>query len=55
MSNQNPLGDRGKAQEDAWARKRDQEAIDAMKKKGQEKPTGNGGADKPEAQPAKKK
>lgn len=35
MSNENPLGNRGKAIEDAWARQRDAEAIDALKKKGQ--------------------
>lgn len=45
MSNENPLGNRGKAIEDAWARKRDSEAIDALKKKGQ-------GGDKGNAAPA---
>lgn len=34
-SNSNPLGNRGKAAEDDWARRRDAEAIDAMKKKDQ--------------------
>ncbi|HMW90903.1 MAG TPA: hypothetical protein PLY72_08130 [Candidatus Obscuribacter sp.] len=45
MSNENPLGNRGKANEDTWARKRDAEAIDALKKKGQ-------GGDKSDAAPA---
>jgi|AGTN01.2.fsa_nt_gi hypothetical protein len=34
MSNENPLGDRGKANEDAWARQRDREAIEKMKNQG---------------------
>lgn len=34
MSDKGPLSDRGKAAEDQWARERDREAIDKMKKKG---------------------
>lgn len=31
-TNQNPLGGRGKAEEDRWAREQDREAIEKMKK-----------------------
>lgn len=37
MSNdQNPLGNRGKAAEDKWARDRDRKAIEDLKKKGEQ-------------------
>lgn len=50
--NSNPLGNRGKAAEDDWARRRDAEAIDKMKKEQGGKP----GSDAPAsgAKPAEK-
>ena len=48
----NPLGRRGKAAEDDWARKRDAEAIDAMKRK---EKGGKEGEKKPSAPGAKGK
>ncbi len=33
MSNKSPLGDRGKAAEDQWAREQDRQAIEKMKQK----------------------
>ncbi|PZM83438.1 MAG: hypothetical protein DKT66_09790 [Candidatus Melainabacteria bacterium] len=33
MSNKSPLGDRGKAAEDQWAREQDRQAIEKMKTK----------------------
>lgn len=43
MSNdQNPLGNRGKAAEDKWARDRDAKAIQELKKKGEKGAAGGG-------------
>lgn len=46
--NNNPLGDRGKAEEERWAREQDAKAIEELKKKNGDKggsTTGDGKAD----------
>lgn len=46
-TNQNPLGGRGKAEEDRWAREQDREAIEKMKKAGGNDASGTGTAKGP--------